>query len=113
METSLKINFEIIAKKSTEVIGSSKALFVFLLAVIVWAIWGFVAHFSDTWQLVMNTGTTVLTTLIVILIQHSQNKDTAAIQIKLNELIKAIEKADNNKIGIEDLTEDEIIKLKQ
>ncbi len=88
------------------------SIFAFLL-IIVWALTGPVFHFSDTWQLVINTGTTIITFLMVFIIQQSQNKDTAAIHMKLNELIACNEKASNRLIDIEDLTEEEIQVLKK
>ncbi|MFT3704803.1 MAG: low affinity iron permease family protein [Agriterribacter sp.] len=74
---------------------------------------GPVFHFSDTWQLVINTSTTIITFLMVFVIQQSQNKDTAAIHLKLNELIASNAKASNRLVDIEDLTEEEIMFLKQ
>jgi low affinity Fe/Cu permease len=88
---------------------------VFILAVLVvliWAISGPFFHFSETWQLVINTGTTIITFLMVFVIQQSQNKDTVAIHLKLNELIAASKSASNRLVDVEDLTEDELIALK-
>jgi low affinity Fe/Cu permease len=76
--------------------------------VIVWAATGPIFHWSDTWQLVINTGTTVITFLMVFLIQRSQNKDSLAIQLKLNELVAAMQGASNRLIDVEDLTEKEL-----
>lgn len=83
------------------------------LIIILWAASGPLFHFSDTWQLVINTGTTIITFLMVFIIQQSQNKDTAAIHMKLNELIASNEKASNRLVDIEDLTEEEIHVLKK
>src|SRR5688572_15581861 len=83
------------------------------LVILLWAISGPIFHFSDTWQLVINTGTTIITFLMVFIIQQSQNKDTTAIQLKLNELIACHEKASNRLVDIEDLTEEEILILKR
>src|SRR5262249_10306023 len=74
--------------------------------VIVWAILGPLFHYSDTWQLVINTGTTIVTFLMVFLIQRTQNKDSLAIQLKLNELVAAVEGASNRLIDVEDLSEE-------
>lgn len=82
------------------------------LIIILWAVSGPLFNFSDTWQLVINTGTTIVTFLMVFIIQQSQNKDTAAIHMKLNELIASNEKASNRLVDIEDLTEEEIHVLK-
>ena len=76
--------------------------------IIVWALLGPVFHFSDTWQLVINTGTTIVTFLMVFLIQRSQNKDSLAIQLKLNEIVAALQGASNRLINVEDLTEQEV-----
>lgn len=86
----------------------------FLLAagvIVVWAVSGPLFHFSDTWQLVINTGTTIVTFLMVFLIQNSQNRDSAAIQVKLDELIR-VSAARNSLVGIEHLTDDEIEDLR-
>ena len=85
--------------------------FTFLLAigvVLVWALTGPIFHWSDTWQLIINTGTTIVTFLMVFLIQNSQNRDAAAIQAKLDELIRAVHDARNEFIGIEHLTDEQI-----
>lgn len=79
--------------------------------IVVWALAGPVFHFSDTWQLVINTGTTIITFLMVFLIQNSQNRDAAAIQIKLNELIR-VSKAHNSFVGVERLTDEEITEIR-
>jgi low affinity Fe/Cu permease len=80
--------------------------------VVVWAITGPLFHFSDTWQLVINTGTTIVTFLMVFLIQNAQNRDTAAMQIKLDELIRAVHGARNNLIDVEQMEEEELIALR-
>ncbi len=88
--------------------GSSWAFLVALMVIIVWGITGPIFKFSDTWQLVINTGTTIVTFLMVFLIQRSQNKDALAIHLKLNEIVAALEGASNRLIDVEDLTEDEV-----
>ena len=80
---------------------------------VVWAISGPLFGFSDTWQLVINTGTTIVTFLMVFLIQNTQNRDTEALQLKLDELIRVTEQARNRLINLEDLTEDEMDKVKR
>lgn len=80
--------------------------------VVIWAISGPFFHFSDTWQLVINTGTTIITFLMVFLIQSSQNRDGAAIQAKLDELIRSVAKARDAYIGIEDLSEEDLQELR-
>lgn len=80
--------------------------------VVVWGISGPLFGYSDTWQLVINTGTTIVTFLMVFLMQNTQNRDTAAIQLKLDELIRANENARNAMLALEDLTEDQLKRLK-
>jgi low affinity Fe/Cu permease len=89
--------------------GSFWAFTLAVLVVVLWAVTGPIFHYSDTWQLVINTGTTIVTFLMVFLIQRAQNKDALAIQIKLNELLASQEGASNRLINVEDLSEDEII----
>lgn len=103
--------FESFANKATAFTGSSPAFIGAALIVIIWAISGPFFKFSETWQLVINTGTTIITFLMVFLIQKAQNKDSKAIQIKLNELIASNEKASNRIVDIEDLTEKELDQL--
>jgi low affinity Fe/Cu permease len=96
----------------TRTAGRPVALLVAFTVIIVWGVSGPLFGFSDTWQLVINTGTTIITFLMVFIIQQSQNKDTTAIQLKLNELLAANEKASNRLVDIEDLTEEELLMLK-
>src|ERR1700747_3711675 len=88
--------------------GSAGAFALAVLVIVAWVVTGPLFHFSDTWQMVINTGTTVVTFLMVFLIQRSQNKDSLAIQLKLNELVAAIHGASNHLIDVEDLTEAEL-----
>jgi low affinity Fe/Cu permease len=103
--------FEQFANKMTLFTGSSTAFVTALVIVVIWAASGPLFAFSETWQLVINTGTTIITFLMVFLIQKAQNKDSKAIQLKLNELIAVNEKASNRMVDIEDLTEEELDKL--
>ncbi len=96
------------SRKVTEATGTSSAFIIALLIIVIWIITGPLFHFSDTWQLVINTGTTIVTFLMVFLIQRSQNKDALAIHLKLNEIVAALEGASNRLIDVEDLTEAEI-----
>ena len=100
------------ARAVTEWSGSSSAFAVAVGVIIVWAATGPIFKFSDTWQLVINTGTTIVTFLMVFLIQRAQNKDAQALHLKLNELVAAMEGASNRLINVEDLTEDEVRMLK-
>ncbi|MGD9809994.1 MAG: low affinity iron permease family protein [Sphingobium sp.] len=93
-------------------VGQPWAFILALLAIVVWALTGPVFHYSDTWQLVVNTSTTIVTFLMVFVIQNSQNRDAAAIQAKLDELIRAVAKARNQFIGIEHMTERELEEIR-
>ncbi|HEX2444590.1 MAG TPA: low affinity iron permease family protein [Vicinamibacterales bacterium] len=93
--------------------GSSAAFGLALLVVAAWIVTGPIFGFSDSWQLVINTGTTIVTFLMVFLIQRAQNKDSLAAQVKLNELVAAIKGASNRLIDVEDLDEDELQTLQR
>jgi len=99
--------------KVTQWAGSSLAFFCALTVIVVWGVTGPIFGFSDTWQLVINTGTTIVTFLMVFLIQRAQNKESRAVHLKLNEIVAALEGASNRLIDVEDLTEDEIEVLHQ
>ena len=99
---------EPLAARVTEWVGSSKGFSAALAVVVVWAATGPIFGWSDTWQLVINTGTTIVTFLMVFLIQRTQNKDGLAIQLKLNELVAAMHGASNRLIEVEDLSEEEL-----
>ena len=94
--------------KATKATGTSGAFVIALAVLIVWGISGPLFRFSDSWQLVINTGTTIITFLMVFLIQRTQNKDALAIHLKLNEIVAALEGASNRLVDVEDLTEEEI-----
>lgn len=100
--------FDVFSAKVTRAVGSTPAFTIACAVVIVWAVTGPLFGFSETWQLVINTGTTIITFLMVFLIQKSQNKDSLAIQLKLNELIASHKYASNRLISIEDITEEEL-----
>lgn len=108
-----KAFFETFANKATSFTGSSSAFTIALAIVIIWLLSGPFFNYSETWQLIINTGTTIITFLMVFLIQKSQNKDSKAIQLKLNELIAASKDASNRMVDIEDLTEKELDQLHQ
>lgn len=100
--------FERMSSSVTRASGSTPAFIIALSVIIVWIITGPVFQFSDTWQLVINTGTTIITFLMVFLIQRNQNKDSIAIHLKLNELLVAHEFASNRLVAIEDISEEEL-----
>ena len=110
---SLSSRFQKIAAAITRVTGSATSFIVATLIIIVWGITGPIFHYSDTWQLVINTSTTIITFLMVFIIQQTQNKDSLALQLKLNELIASDEKASNRLIVVEDLTQEELEVLKK
>lgn len=103
-----KKKFENFSNKITSWTGSSVAFLTACSIVVIWGISGPIFNYSDTWQLVINTGTTIVTFLMVFLIQKSQNKDSKAIQLKLNELVAANKNASNRMVDIEDFTEEEL-----
>ena len=103
-------NFSNVVTKAT---GTPWAFIAAVLVILIWGITGPIFKFSDTWQLVINTGTTIITFLMVFVIQHSQNKDTKAIQLKLNELLAANCDASNRLVSIEDLTDEELDVIKK
>ena len=109
----LRKYFDKFAHVVTKGTGSSSAFIIAIGVILVWGATGPFFGFSDTWQLVINTGTTVITFLMVFVIQQSQNKETTAIQLKLNELIAANRNASNRLVDIEDLTDDELAALKK
>lgn len=104
--------FEKIAIALTKFSGGTSAFIIALSIIVIWAATGPVFGFSETWQLIINTGTTIITFLMVFLIQRAQNKDSLAVQLKLNELIAAVSGASNRIIDIEDLNERELKTLK-
>jgi low affinity Fe/Cu permease len=107
------IRFDEVSSKVANFTGTSIAFIAAFAFVIIWAVTGPIFHFSITWQLVINTSTSIITFLMVFIIQRDQSKDTLAIQLKLNELIAATKGASNKVLNIEDLTEDELKTLKR
>ena len=101
--------FTVFAQAVSTWAGSQTAFVLAFGSVVVWAITGPVFKYSETWQMVINTGTTIVTFLMVFLIQHSQNRDSRVIQLKLDELIRALEGAENRLINMEDMAEEELI----
>lgn len=99
--------------QATKATGTSLAFVLAVTVVVVWLITGPLFHYSDTWQLVINTGTTIVTFLMVFLIQRAQNKDALAIHLKLNEIVAAMQGASNRLIDVEDLSEAEIDALRR
>jgi low affinity Fe/Cu permease len=100
------------AKSAARATGHPVAFFLALATIIMWLVTGPLFHFSDTWQLVINTSTTIVTFLMVFLIQNTQNRDTAAMQVKLDELIRAIDGAHNVLLNLEELDDGELEKIR-
>jgi len=105
--------FHRFACKTADVMGSAWAFFGAIGIIVAWAFLGPIFHYSDSWQLVINTGTTIITFLMVFLIQNTQNRDAKAFHLKLNELILAIKGARNKMMNLEDMTDDELTELKK
>ncbi|HLW35605.1 MAG TPA: low affinity iron permease family protein [Chthoniobacterales bacterium] len=103
--------FRVFARKASSVLGSAWAFSVAILIIIIWAATGPMFHFSDTWQLIINTGTTIVTFLMVFLIQNTQNRDAKAVHLKLDEIIRALKKARNELVDLENLSDEELDKL--
>jgi low affinity Fe/Cu permease len=104
--------FNRFSSKVTKITGGVYAFIIAIAVVLTWALTGPIFKFSDTWQLVINTGTTIVTFLMVFVIQHSQNKDTIALQLKLDELI-AVSRASNKLINVESLSDEELESMQQ
>ncbi len=103
--------FRKFAQKTADVVGHSHSFFVALSVVAVWALTGPLFHFSDTWQLVINTGTTIVTFLMVFLIQNTQNRDAHAMHLKLDELIRANKHARNALLALEAMSDEDLARL--
>ena len=110
---TLKETFRAGANKIADNVGSPAAFGIGFLVVAVWAVSGPFYHYSDTWQLVINTGTSVVTFLMVFLIQNTQNRDAQAMQLKLNELIRAVSTARNMMVDLENCSEEEIREIRE
>src|SRR5213083_2595271 len=105
--------FRVFARHSSRMLGSAWAFAAAVLVILVWLLTGPVFHFSDTWQLIINTATTVITFLMVFLIQNTQNRDAKAVHLKLDEMIRALKGARNRLVDLEDLSDEELKKLEK
>jgi low affinity Fe/Cu permease len=105
--------FRVFARRSSMMLGSAWAFAGAVLVILVWILTGPTFHFSDTWQLIINTATTVITFLMVFLIQNTQNRDAKAVHLKLDEMIRALKGARNQLVDLEDLSDEELKKLEE
>jgi low affinity Fe/Cu permease len=105
--------FHWFAQRTAEVVGSPWSFAGAILLIVLWGLAGPLFGYSDTWQLVINTGTTIVTFLIVFLIQNTQNRDSLAIHLKLDELIRAVGRARNRLVDVEELTDEELARLQE
>jgi low affinity Fe/Cu permease len=106
-------SFRQISKKTAEMVGTPAAFLGAVVLIVIWGCSGPFFHFSDTWQLVINTGTTIITFLMVFLIQNTQNRDSRAVHLKLDELIKALRGARNSVIDLDSLSDEQLKELEQ
>jgi low affinity Fe/Cu permease len=105
--------FRVFARRSSMMLGSAWAFAGAVLVICIWILTGPTFHFSDTWQLIINTATTVITFLVVFLIQNTQNRDAEAMHLKLDEIIRALKGARNQLVDLEDLSDEELKKLEE
>ena len=106
-------SFRLFARRSSIVLGSAWAFASAILIILIWGLTGPTFHYSNTWQLIINTGTTIVTFLMVFLIQNTQNRDAKAVHLKLDEIIRAIKGARNELVDLEDLSDEALTKLEQ
>ena len=105
--------FRKFSHRTSEAVGSPTAFIIALTLLAAWALSGPIFHFSDTWQLVINTATTIITFLIVFLIQNTQNRDAKALHLKLDELIRSIQGARNTMVNVQDLSDEELEQIQK
>ena len=105
--------FGFFARKASRILGSAWAFVCAIIVIVVWALTGPTFHYSDTWQLIINTGTTIVTFLMVFLIQNTQNRDAKAVHLKLDELIRALGPARDHLVDLEKLSDDELQTLEK
>jgi low affinity Fe/Cu permease len=103
--------FRLFAQKTSQMVGSSWSFILAFLIIVAWAITGPIFHYSDTWQLVINTGTTIITFLMVFLIQNTQNRDAKAMHLKLDELLRGVKGARTGLVNLEQLSDDDLERL--
>ena len=109
----MRSGFHRFAHKTATAAGSHYAFVSAVTIIVIWGATGPIFHFSDTWQLIINTGTTIITFLMVFLIQNTQNRDSQVMQLKLNELIRAVHSARNDLVDLEELSDEELHRLQE
>ena len=112
MPATLNSRFTRFAKRPSTITGRPITFILAVVIILAWAVTGPLFHYSDTWQLVINTSTTIITFLMVFLIQNTQNRDTEALQIKLDELIRAMETANNSLLDLEEMDDKELDRIR-
>jgi low affinity Fe/Cu permease len=100
--------FRVFARSTSAVLGTAWAFVIAIAIIVIWALTGHIFHYSDTWQLIINTGTTIVTFLMVFLIQNTQNRDSKAVNLKLDELIRAVGGARNHMVDLDRLSDNEL-----
>ena len=110
---AVKDAFRIFARRSSMVLGSAWAFACAILIIVIWGLTGPTFHYSDTWQLIINTGTTIVTFLMVFLIQNTQNRDAKAAHLKLDEVIRALKGARNELVDLENLSDEDLTSLEK
>jgi low affinity Fe/Cu permease len=100
--------FHHLAKETSTAVGRPKSFFIAVAIIVLWAVTGPIFHYSDTWQLIINTGTTIVTFLMVFLIQNTQNRDSRAVHLKLDELLRANRSARSRLVDLEDMSDEEL-----
>jgi len=105
--------FRVFARKASAILGSAWAFVAAVLIIVIWGVTGPTFHFSDTWQLIINTGTTIVTFLMVFLIQNTQNRDAKAVHLKLDEIIRALKGARNELVDLEQLSDEDLKEIEK
>lgn len=105
--------FRVVAYRTASLLGSAWAFMAAVGVIVIWASTGHIFHYSDTWQLIINTGTTIVTFLMVFLIQNTQNRDSRAIQLKLDEIIRSIDTARNRLVDLEQMSDEDLDQLQK
>jgi len=109
----IKDAFRIFARRSSFILGTPWAFSAAIIVILIWGLTGPAFHYSDTWQLIINTGTTIVTFLMVFLIQNTQNRDAKAVHLKLDEIIRALKGARNELVDLETLSDEDLAKLEK